>query len=119
MMSHVLDQDVLVITVHDDPGIGGRAALLAEISDLIEVLLPSSVVIVLDEAATTEATVGVILRAHRLCDRLGLVMSVATHSAPARRLLDEANAETGGIRLIIHARADIAIATATALTTAA
>lgn len=60
-----------------------------------------------------------VLRAHRLCDRLGLVMSVATHSAPARRLLDEANSETGGIRLIVHARADIAIATATALITAA
>ncbi|MGX1267583.1 hypothetical protein [Streptomyces phaeoluteigriseus] len=119
MMSHVLEQDVLVITVHADPGIGGRATLLAGIGDLIEGHMPASVVVVLDEAAATEAAVGVVLRTHRLCSRLGLVMSVATHSAPARRLLDEANADTNGIRLIIHARADIAIATATALTTAA
>ncbi|MFE9674337.1 hypothetical protein ACFYO5_09465 [Streptomyces sp. NPDC006259] len=119
MTSHTRLQDVLVITVHADPGIGGRSALFAQIGGLIEGHLPGSVVVVLDEPAATEAAVGVLLRAHRLCSRLGLVMSVATHSAPARRLLDEANADTGGIRLIIHARADIAIATATALTTAA
>jgi hypothetical protein len=35
-------------------------------------------------------------------------MSVATHSAPARRRL-EANAHTGSPHLVVHARIDIAI----------
>ncbi|PZH18099.1 hypothetical protein C1I97_04240 [Streptomyces sp. NTH33] len=51
-----------------------------------------------------------VLRAHRLCSHLGLGMSVATHSAPARRLL-EANGDTNGIRRVVRARADTAIAT--------
>ncbi|MFB9467126.1 hypothetical protein [Streptomyces cinereospinus] len=118
MMSHTLDQDALVITVHDDPGVDRRAALLAEIGDLVQGYRPASVVVVLDESAATEAALSVVLRAHRLCSRLGLVMSVATRSAPARRRL-EADADTRGVRLVIHARADTAIATATALTAAA
>ncbi|MEV6612602.1 hypothetical protein AB0N31_01640 [Streptomyces sp. NPDC051051] len=119
MMSHALDLDVLVITVHADPGADGREGLLAQVSALVEGHMPVFVVMVLDESAATDATVGVVLRVHRLCSRLGLLMSVATHSAPARRLLDEASADNSGIRLIIHARADVAVATATALTTAA
>ncbi len=35
-------------------------------------------------------------------------MSVATHSAPARRLLED-GADTGGCRLVVHARTDTAI----------
>jgi hypothetical protein len=53
-----------------------------------------------------------VLRAHRLCGRLGTLMSVATHRAPARRLL-EANAGIGSPRLVIHPRIDIAISAAT------
>ncbi|WP_267889702.1 hypothetical protein [Streptomyces sp. NRRL B-1140] len=34
---------------------------------------------------------------------------MATHSAPVRRAL-EADADTGGTRLVVHARADIAVA---------
>ena len=118
MLSHTLERGVLVITVHEDPGIGGRAALLTQVSDLVQGIRPSSVVIVLDEPAATEAAISVVLRVHRLSSHLDLVTFVATHSAPARRLLD-ANADTHGIRLVIHARAHTAIATATALTTAA
>ncbi|MFD7392035.1 hypothetical protein ACFV46_26595 [Streptomyces sp. NPDC059852] len=102
MLSHTVERGVLVITVLEDPGIGGRAALLTQIS----------------EPAATEAAVSVVLRVHRLCSHLDLVTFVATHSAPARRLLD-ANADTHGIRMVIHARAHTAIETATALTTAA
>lgn len=79
---------------------------------------PASVVIVLDQPPPTQTALSVVLRAHHLCSRLDLVMSVATHSAPVRRLL-AAGADTKDIRLVIHARADTAIATATAVTTAA
>ncbi|MCS0603366.1 hypothetical protein NX794_19415 [Streptomyces sp. LP11] len=118
MMSHSLQQDVLVITVHEDPGVDGRAGLLTDIGDLVRVRRPAFAVIVLDDDAATEAVVSVVLRAHRLCSDLGVVLSVAACGAPVRRLL-EAGADTRGIRLVIHARAETAIATATALTAAA
>ncbi|MET8454655.1 hypothetical protein [Streptomyces sp. NPDC005209] len=118
MIRHSVEHGVLVITVHDDPGIGGRATLLTQISDLVLGHQPASLVIILNEPAATDAAVNVVLRAHRLCNRLGLVMSVTTHSAPVRRSL-EANADTNGTRLVIYARADTAIATAGALTAVA
>ena len=118
MMTHTLEHRVLVITMHDDPGIAMRAALLAQISDLVRGHKPASVVIVLEQPAPTQAALSVVLLAHHLCSHLGLVMFVATQSAPVRRLL-AAGADTKDIGLVIHARADTAIATATALTTAA
>ncbi|MFJ8630909.1 hypothetical protein [Streptomyces sp. NPDC093568] len=117
-MSHTLEQRVLVITMHDDPATDTRAALLAQITDLVHVHKPASVVIVLDQPSPSQTTLSVVLRAHHLCSHLDLVMFVASHSAPVRRLLAAA-ADTRDIRLVIHARADTAIATATALTTAA
>ncbi|WP_330337056.1 hypothetical protein [Streptomyces sp. NBC_00557] len=118
MLSHAFEQGVLVITVHDDPGAGGRASLLARISDLIQAFRPASVVIVLDEPAARASIAGVILRVQRLCSRLGLLMSVATHNAPARHRL-EAAADESGTSLVIHARIDAAIAGAAALSMAA
>jgi hypothetical protein len=46
-----------------------------------------------------------------MCNHLGVLISVATHSAPTRRLL-EANADTSGTRLVVHARTDTAILSA-------
>jgi hypothetical protein len=109
---------VLVIRVHDDPGHGAPSTLLTRISDLIHAFQPMPVVIVLDEPAAGAAIVGVVLRVHRLCGRLGLLMSVATHDALARRLL-EAAAEASGTRLVIYARIDAAIVGAATLATAA
>ncbi len=111
MLSHALERGVLVITVHDDPGIVGRATLAVEISNLVHAHKPLPVVIVLDEPATGGAAVSAVLRAHRMCSSLDVRMSVATGSAPARRLL-ETNADTSGPRLVIHARTDTAIAAA-------
>uniref|UniRef100_UPI0031D84EDC hypothetical protein n=1 Tax=Streptomyces hawaiiensis TaxID=67305 RepID=UPI0031D84EDC len=111
MLSHSFDRGVLVITVHRDPGIGGRATLLTRIGDLVQAYRPAPVVIVLDEPAARSAVVSVVLRVHHLCSRLCRLMSVATHSAPVRRAL-EADADTCGTRLVIHARADTAVAAA-------
>ncbi|MFF5255938.1 hypothetical protein ACFY4K_28365 [Streptomyces leeuwenhoekii] len=111
MLSHALERGVLVITVPSDPGIDGRALLLEKIDDLVRAHRPAPVVIVLDEPAAQGAAVSVVLRAHRLCGRLGVPLSVATQSAPARRLL-EAGADTGGTRLVVHARADTAVTAA-------
>jgi hypothetical protein len=111
LLSHTLDHGVLVITVHRDPGIGGRATLLMKISDLVRAYRPAPVVVLLDEPAAQAAVVSVLLRVHRLCSRLGTLLSVATHSAPVRRAL-EANADSAGTRLVVHARADTAVAAA-------
>jgi hypothetical protein len=115
LLSSSLDHGVLVLTVHQDPGADGRDLLLATISDLVRAHRPAPVVIVLDEPATVGAAVGVVLRVHRLCNSLRVLMSVATGSAPTRRLL-EANADTSGTRLVIHARTDTAISAAFAAT---
>ncbi|MFE9445249.1 hypothetical protein ACFYO2_41280 [Streptomyces sp. NPDC006602] len=117
MISHALEQGVLVITVHNDPGICRRADLLRQISDLVRAHKPDALVIVLDDPAATEAAVSVVVRVPALQRPWGL--DVRCHpERPARRLL-EANADTRGTRLVIHARADIAVATAAALTAAA
>ncbi|MFD8234738.1 hypothetical protein ACFV20_23045 [Streptomyces sp. NPDC059696] len=113
LLSHTRDRGVLVITVHQDPGVDGSAMLLTRISDLVQACRPAPVVVVLDEPAARSSVVGVILRVHQLCGRLGTLMSVATHSAPVRRAL-EAGADTGGTRLVVHARADTAVTAACA-----
>ena len=105
MVSHRFERGVLVVTVESDPGITRRAVLTTEISDLIHAYRPTPVVVVLEEAATGAP---VVLRAHHMCARLGVLMSVATHSAPARRLL-EADADGVSPRLVVHARTDTAI----------
>ncbi|WP_458247432.1 hypothetical protein [Streptomyces sp. MAI_2237] len=108
MVSHTFERGVLVVTVSTDPGIARRATLTTEISDLIHAYRPMPVVVVLEEAATGAPVVSAVLRAHRMCSRLGVLMSVATHSAPARRLL-EADADSVSPRLVVHARTDTAI----------
>ncbi|MGW7051045.1 hypothetical protein [Streptomyces sp. NPDC054887] len=118
MLSHTIEQGVLVITVLRDPGISGRAAVSETISELVHAHRSRPVVIVLDDGAAGPAAVSAVLRAHRMCGHLGILMSIATHSAAARRLL-ESNAHTEGSRPVIHARTDTAITTALTADTAA
>ncbi|MGW7194676.1 hypothetical protein [Streptomyces chryseus] len=118
MLSHTIEQGVLVITVRRDPGISGRARVSETISDLVHAHRPAPVVVVLDEAAAGPAAVSAVLRAHRMCSHLGILMSIATHSAAARRLL-ETNTYTDSHRPVIHARTDTAITTALSADTAA
>ncbi|MEU1040606.1 hypothetical protein ACFYP4_21860 [Streptomyces sp. NPDC005551] len=111
MLSHTIEGGVLVIRLRSDPDTDERAALALAISDLVHTYRQYPVVITLDGEAATSAAVSAVIRAHHMCNHLGVVMSVATDSAPARRLL-EANADTGGTRMVIHARVDTAITAA-------
>ncbi|GHB58377.1 hypothetical protein GCM10010377_56670 [Streptomyces viridiviolaceus] len=111
MLSHTLEHGVLVITVDQDPGIDGRAALSTHITGLVDAHRPAPVVIVIGDQAASDAAVSAVLRAHQWCARLGILMCVVAHSAPLRRLLEN-GAETSGPRLVVHARVDTAIATA-------
>ncbi|WP_330350815.1 hypothetical protein [Streptomyces sp. NBC_00582] len=119
LLSHSVQGGVLVITVYEDPGADARAALQARIGDLVQAHRPSTLVMILDEPAAARPVIGVVLRVHRLCARLGILMSVATHSAPARHLLETWADGLDGTRLVVHARIDTAIAGATALAVAA
>lgn len=111
MLTYSLEQGVLVFRVLADPGVSGRAHLLARMGDLVRGHRPAPVVVVLDDTAVGGVVISVVLRAHRMCTDLGVFMSVVTHSAAARRLL-EAAALTSGVHLVVHARADTAVATA-------
>lgn len=111
MLSHRVEHDVLLITVQEDPGVSGRAGLASQITDLVQAHHPSPVLVVIDNAAATPATASAVLRAHRQCGILKTLLSVATHDAPTRRLLED-NAGSGGPRLVVHPRVDVAIDTA-------
>lgn len=111
MVSHRFEHGVLVIEVHLDPGAAGHRSLAAQIAELVRAHSPLPAVIVLGERAASRAAVCAVLSAHRMCHGLGVLMSVATHSAPARRQL-EAHPDVTGTRLVVHARTDIAVAVA-------
>ncbi|MEU9360422.1 hypothetical protein AB0D35_20190 [Streptomyces sp. NPDC048301] len=107
MLSHRFERGVLVLTVREDPGIGGRAELSSEIVAFLQAHRPSPVLVVIEEAAATPATASAVLRAHRQCGAWGVLMSVATASSAVRRLL-EASADVGGARLAVHQSLDSA-----------
>ncbi|WP_329042824.1 hypothetical protein OHT61_31275 [Streptomyces sp. NBC_00178] len=111
MLSHRREHDVLVLTVHEDPGISGRAELADTIMDFVRAFQPAPVLLVIDDAAATPATASAVLRAHRLCADLDVLFSAATHNASVRRLLED-NAGSRGAALVVHPRVDVAIDTA-------
>ncbi|MET9902852.1 hypothetical protein [Streptomyces sp. NPDC006446] len=110
MLMHALENGVLVLALDDDPGPTVQTTLAALISDLVHVHAPTPVVIVLG-AVAAPPVIDAVLRAHRMCSRLDVLMSVATPSAPARRAL-ETQAPAHGASLVIHARTHAAITTA-------
>ncbi|MER5882103.1 hypothetical protein ABT119_40030 [Streptomyces sp. NPDC001910] len=110
MLSHRIESGVLVLSIQDDLGAESQDALAALISDLIHVHESVPVVIVLGAAATA-SVIDAVVRAHRMCRSLSVVVSVATPCASARRRLRAAGTAQGG-RMVVHARTDIAITTA-------
>ncbi|MFD5633032.1 hypothetical protein ACFVU0_21580 [Streptomyces sp. NPDC058122] len=115
MLSRSLDHGVLVVTVHEDPGTGLRVEFSARIRDLVRAHEPTPVVVVIDEAAATPGVVRALVDAYGDCGDLGVLASVATHSASARRLFEVA-ADRGGPRLVVHSRIDVAVTTAYTVT---
>ncbi|GAA3245199.1 hypothetical protein GCM10010469_00160 [Streptomyces labedae] len=97
--------------MHQAPDIAGRAELAGRLEGLVHAHEPALVLIVLAEYAADGPTTSVVLRVHRTCRDLGIRLSVASTSAPVRRLL-EAHADTAGTHLVIHARADTAVTAA-------
>lgn len=93
MLSHALENGVLVLTVDDEPG-PHEQSLAVLISDLVHVHAPTPAVVVLG-AVVTDPVIEAVVEAHHRCRQLDVLMSVATPSAPARRGL-QAHATTHG-----------------------
>lgn len=112
MLTHAVENGVLVLTVQESPGPPEPKGLANLLSDFIHVHAPAPAVIVLPAEAST-ASVSAVARAHEMCHDLDVLISVVTPSAPARRVL---RSRTAGHRagLVVHAQTDTAIAAATA-----
>ncbi|MGW6486218.1 hypothetical protein [Streptomyces sp. NPDC055056] len=102
---------MLILVVDDELG-PQQGDLSVLIGDLVHVHAPAAAVIVL-EGAATDAVVEAVVEAHRQCQGLDVLMSVATSSAPARRAL-QTRATVHGGALVVHARVDTAVSTACA-----
>ncbi|MFF3886128.1 hypothetical protein [Streptomyces sp. NPDC001914] len=111
MLSHRLENDVLVLTVEDAPS-SREHHLASLISDLIHVHDPTPAVIVLGTVVPDEV-IEAVAEVHRSCRQSDVLISVATPSAPARRILQAQAAAPGG-GLVVHARVDTAVRTADA-----
>ncbi|MFF3420052.1 hypothetical protein ACFYW9_36090 [Streptomyces sp. NPDC002698] len=111
MLSHRLENGVLVLTVEDAPGLREQN-LAALISDLVHVHDPTPAVVVLGTVVPDEV-IEAVVEAYRRCRRSDVLISVATPSAPARRTLQAQAAAQGG-GLVVHARVDTAVRTADA-----
>ncbi|MGW2117392.1 hypothetical protein [Streptomyces zhihengii] len=109
MLTHTLENGVLVISLPADVGIGDRSALSTGIARLVGAYAPAPVVVELDTPAVAAAAVSAVVRAHRMCARLGVPMCVATSGAAARRLI-QANSDTSGTPLGVHATTAEAVA---------
>ncbi|MFE5717589.1 hypothetical protein [Streptomyces erythrochromogenes] len=83
---HLADS-MLVITVHEPVATEERAALVREIDLLVDEHQPAGLVIALETAAATAATVPVVLRMHRHCAESGLPLAVATPPAAVHYLI--------------------------------
>ncbi|MFE2536885.1 hypothetical protein [Streptomyces sp. NPDC059371] len=111
MLSHRLENGVLVLTVEDASGLREQN-LAALISDLVHVHDPTPAVIVLGTVVPDEV-IGAVVEAYRRCRQSDVLISVATPSAPTRRAL-QAQADAAGGGLVVHARVDTAVRTADA-----
>ncbi|MGW1966614.1 hypothetical protein ACWCPD_40900 [Streptomyces sp. NPDC001935] len=111
MLSHRLENGVLVLTLEDAPGLREHN-LAALISDLVHVHDPTPAVIVLGTVVPDEV-IEAVVEAYRRCRRSDVLISVATPSAPARRILQAQAAAQGG-GLVVYARVDTAVRTADA-----
>ncbi|MCY0947056.1 hypothetical protein [Streptomyces antarcticus] len=95
MLTHAIDQGVLVISFHGEIGISDRAAVALETERLVRTCSPHCVVVELAESAVSPAGVSLVLRAHRLCGQWGMPLAVVT-SAPEAQQLVAANAGSAG-----------------------
>ncbi|MGW8990982.1 hypothetical protein ACWGRF_13800 [Streptomyces zhihengii] len=109
MLSQRYQHGILVITIHDDPAHDERADLTRRLAELMRAHHPAPVVVVIADAACSASTATAVRRAHRRGRDRNELLSVVTHSAPVRRLL-QAGETAARHRMVIHPRMDVALA---------
>ncbi|MET9324431.1 STAS domain-containing protein [Streptomyces sp. NPDC003038] len=87
MLTHAVDQGVLVISLHSPIDIGNRAATALEIGRLLHAHRADYVVLELAGCPASAAAISVVHRAHRLCAAVGASLAVVTPTDESRRLL--------------------------------
>ncbi|MFD6885313.1 hypothetical protein [Streptomyces sp. NPDC059957] len=102
----LLDDNILIVTVHDPVTTEQRAALTEAIDLLLGEHRPSALVISLGPAAGTAATVSAVLRTHRHCTDHGIPMAAATPHPATRQLI-----QTNQSSLPVHTHTDHALLT--------
>ncbi|MFE7187066.1 hypothetical protein [Streptomyces erythrochromogenes] len=105
-----LEDNLLVISVHDPATTESRAVLSREIELLLAEHRPAGLVIALEPQAGTAAAVSTVLRVWRRCADEGLPVTVATQ-VPAVRHLIHANQPS----LPVHTHTDGALRAARTL----
>ncbi|MFD3531238.1 hypothetical protein [Streptomyces sp. NPDC058664] len=88
LISHAVRHQVLHVTLHRDLDVTNRAAGALQIQALVQAHRPTRVVIAVPSADPTPATLSTLARAHRMCESLGIPLSLSGASTRTRRLLD-------------------------------
>ncbi|MFD7206296.1 hypothetical protein [Streptomyces sp. NPDC059893] len=86
LISHSVDGDTLRVTLHHSLDVHTRAAAAAEIEDLVHTHAPRRVTVQVPTGEPTPATLSVVVRAHRMCQNLGIPLSLTGATAAAQRL---------------------------------
>lgn len=106
----LLDDNILIINVHEPVATEERAALAQAIDLLIEEHHPAALVIALDPDAGTPAAVSVVLRTHRHCAETNIPMAAVAPHPPTRYLI-----RSNEPALPVHTHTDHALLTAKTL----
>ncbi|MEK0098587.1 hypothetical protein WDA79_08760 [Streptomyces sp. A475] len=85
-ISHRVDGDTLHVTLHHSLDVRTRAAAAAEIEALVRTHTPRRVSVQVPAGEPTPATLSVVVRAQRMCQSLGIPLSLTGATEAAQRL---------------------------------
>ncbi|WP_371666497.1 hypothetical protein OG985_47500 [Streptomyces sp. NBC_00289] len=86
LLSHSLDGDVLRVTLHCNLDIATRAAAVQEIEAFVRACRPRCVILSVPAGEPAPATLSAALRAHRMCQKVGIALEVTGVSTAMQRL---------------------------------
>ncbi|MGW0120412.1 hypothetical protein [Streptomyces sp. NPDC003327] len=87
LISHAVRHDVLHVEIGHELDVTNRAAAALQIQLLVQTHRPARVVVALPATDPAPATLSALARAHRMCDSLGIPLTLTNASPRTRRLL--------------------------------
>ncbi|MEU6879478.1 hypothetical protein [Streptomyces sp. NPDC046712] len=88
LMSHAMDHAVLRVTLHRELEVTNRAAVALQIQALVHAHRPAEVIVELPTADPSPATLSAIARTRRMCQSIGVPLTLTGAAARARRLYE-------------------------------